>query len=392
MAEGQGAELGHADLEPGHADLVDASAPTAVLPEAAVAGARGRSATGAFRGVPRAYFEEAAQIGSAVLADSAVSERVYGLGGLRCRVRYGDRAAEAAVHRALAHVEISPAGPPDLTIGVWDETQAARLLPEPHPHMLVDYRNHCLELCSDARYLALEERWLGTRSFIDRQAGVAWYCMRDARALPYYERAAPLRSLLNALLVGRGRHLVHAAAVGTSAGGVLLTGPPGAGKSSSALACLGGKLGFVADDWCGVTAGPGPRIFSVYASAKLRIDGLDRFPEMRERIDNFDRLDEEKATAFLSEHWRSGLLADCPVKAIFIPEVAGGARTAVVPTSGKEAWRAMTSWTLKQLTGCGRDSIALLTRFAASLPAFRLRLGGDRHEVRAALEEALARL
>jgi hypothetical protein len=172
----------------------------------------------------------------------------------------------------------------------------------------------------------------------------------------------------------------------------LLTGPPGAGKSSSALACLGGKLGFVADDWCGVTAGPGPRIFSVYASTKLRIDGLDRFPEMRERIDNFDRLDEEKATAFLTEHWRSGLVAECPVKAIFIPEVAGSARTAVVPTPGKDAWRAMTSWTLKQLTGCGRDSIALLARFAASLPAFRLMLGRDRHEVRAALEEAVARL
>jgi len=373
---------------------------TAVPPEAAAGGGRARPATGAFRGVPRAYFEEAGEIGRAVFADGAGRERVYSLGGLRCLIRYADGAAEAAVHRALAHVEISAGGPADLTIGVWDETQASRLLPEPHPHMLVDYRNHCLELCSDARYLALEERWLGTRSFIDRQAGVAWYCVRDAGTLPYYERAAPLRSLLNALLVGRGRHLVHAAAVGTSAGGVLLTGPPGAGKSSSALACLGGKLGFVADDWCGVTAGEtggetgrkSPRIFSVYASSKLRIDGLDRFPEMRARIDNFDRLDDEKATAFLAEHWRSALVAECPVKAIFIPEVAGGARTAVVPTAGKDAWRAMTSWTLKQLTGCGRDSIALLARFAASLPAFRLQLGRDRHEVRAALEEAVARL
>lgn len=385
MAEGQGAELAPTD---GTEPLVS----TAIAPEPAVAGARTRPATGAFRGVPRAYFEEAAAIGRAVFADGAGSERVYGLGGLRCLVRYADRAAEAAIHRALAHIEISPGAPPDLTIGVWDETRASHLLPEPHPHMLVDYRNHCLELCSDARYLALEERWLGTRSFIDRQAGAAWYCMRDAGALPYYERAAPLRSLLNALLVGRGRHLVHAAAVGTSEGGALLTGPPGAGKSSSALACLGGKLGFVADDWCGVAVGPAPRIFSVYASTKLRIDGLDRFPEMRGRIDNFDRLDEEKATAFLAEHWQSGLVADCPVKAIFIPEVAGGARTVVVPAPWKDAWRAMTSWTLKQLTGCGRDSIALLTRFAASLPAFHLRLGRDRHEVRATLEEALARL
>jgi hypothetical protein len=358
----------------------------------ALAGGRARPATGAFRGVPQAYFEEAGEIASAVLAGGAGRERVYGLGGLRCRVRYGDRAAETAVHRALAHVEVQPAGPVDLTIGVWDESQAAHLLPEPHPHMLVDYRNHCLELCSDGRYLALEERWLGTRSFIDRQAGQAWCCLRDAAALPYYERAAPLRSVLNALLVGRARHLVHAAAVGTRDGGVLLTGPPGAGKSSTALACLDGALGHVADDWCGVHAGPQPRIFSVYASAKLRMDALERFPEIRDRIDNFDRLDAEKATAFLAEHWRSRLVVECPVKAIFIPEVAGRATTVVVPTSGINAWRAMTSWTLKQLTGCGRDSIALLTRFAASLPAFRLLLGRDRREVRAAVEEAVARL
>jgi len=111
VAEGQGAELGHA----GSADV---SASTAVLPEGVAADARTRPATGAFRGVPRAYFEEAAQIGRAVFASGAGLERVYGLGGLRCHVRYADRAAEAAVHRALAHVEISPGGPADLTIGV----------------------------------------------------------------------------------------------------------------------------------------------------------------------------------------------------------------------------------------------------------------------------------
>jgi hypothetical protein len=376
-------------------DITRASAPaTTPLPEH-----RPRPTSSAFRGVPGLYFNEAARVGEAVLAEGPAIERMYLLGGLRCRIRYAGRAVESAVHRALAHLEqpasVAAAGtgaPVDLDVGVWDETGARHLLPEPHPHMLVDYRNHCLELCTDARYLALDERWLGTRSYVDREAGVAWACLGDARALPYYEKTAPLRSVLNALLVVRGRHLAHAAAVGTPEKGVLLTGAAGAGKSSTALACLSGSLRYLADDFCGVQPGDPPRIFSVYAGAKLRRDGLARFPELRARVDGVERLDQEKATTFVSEHFAGRMLAACPAAAILIPEVTGAARSAIVPAPSKDAWRAMVSWTIKQLAGCRRDSIELLTRFCAALPAYHLRLGTDREEVRATLEDFVAKL
>lgn len=395
-----------------HAPTEAAAAAAASAAGVAAAGERGRPTTTAFRGVPAAYFEEAADVGRAAFDAAAAREagdeggddgaraRSYDLGGLRLCVRYAGRAVETAVHRALAHLELpapasSPSPSPDLTVTVWDEARAARLLPEPHPHMLVDYRNHCLELCSDGRYLALDERWLGTRAYVDRRAGEAWACVRDVAALPYYEKTAPLRSVLNALLVARGRHLAHAAAVGLPDRGVLLAGAPGAGKSSTALACLAGGLRYLADDFCGVAlseaggdGGAGaPRVFSVYAGAKLRRDGLERFPEMRPLVDGVERLGQEKATTFVSEHWRDRMLASCPARAILIPEVTGRARSAVEPTAGRDAWRALMSWTLKQLGGWRRESIELLTRFCAPLPAYRLLLGTDRDEVRATVED-----
>jgi hypothetical protein len=353
---------------------------------------RPRKVSGAFRGVPRAYFEEAAEVANRVLTSRRGPEKWYWLGGLRCRVRYGSEGVAAVFHRTLAHLETAAETGPDLDVGVWDEGEAEELLPEPHPHMLVEYKNHCLELCSNARYLALDERWLGTRSYVDRQAGLAFYCVRDITALPYYETAAPLRSVVNTLLSARGRHLVHAAAVGTRSKGVLFTGPPGAGKSSTALSCLGGELGYLADDWCGVRDGDSPGLFSVYASAKLRPENVDRFAELRSQIHNYDRLDHEKATLFLAENWMRSLVLESPAKAILVPNVSGRATSVIAPMPQKEAWRAMIGWTLPQLPGCGRDSTALLTRFCARLPAFRLELGYDRTELRATLERFVAEL
>lgn len=381
MAEGQNSGLTVTALPP------DGASP------AAAADRRPRRLSQAFGGVPHSYFLEASRIAEAVMADApAPSQRCYLLGGLRCRIRYADRGVESAVHRALAHVEVAATAEPDLDIGVWDEARALHLLPEPHPHMLVDYKNHCLQLCSDSRYLALDERWLGTRSYIDRLSGKAWYCFRDVAALPYYEKTAPLRSVLNTLLAERRRHLVHAAAVGTPESGLLLTGASGAGKSSTALACLSGSLRYLADDFCGIQAGHQPRIFSVYSSAKLRADNLDRFPEVRLRTDGYERLDQEKAATFIAEHWADRMLIDCPVKAILIPVVTGNARTTIQATPGKDAWRAMLSWTLRQLAGWGRESITLITEFCAPLPAFRLLLGTEPREIGATLEDFAAGL
>jgi hypothetical protein len=351
-----------------------------------------RHVSRALGAVPKAYFEEAVGVARAVFAEGAV-ERDYFIGGLACRIRFAEERAEAALHRALSHLEVSRQAAVELEINVWDASRTELRLPEPHEIMLLYYRNHCLALCSDARYLALDERWLGAKSFIDRERGEAWYCLEDVARLPYYQKAAPLRSVLNALFGARGRHLVHAAALGTSAGGVLLTGASGAGKSSTALTCLGGALGYLADDWCGLWDAGTPRIFSVFNSAKLCTDNLGRFPELAGSVQGYDGTDREKATLFLAERSPRALLGECPAKAILLPEVFASERTSIEPVPRRQAWQALIESTLSQLPGCEPNSAAaLITRTCASLPSFRLRLGTDRRHLRSTLEDFVAAL
>lgn len=348
-----------------------------------------RKISRAFRETPRLYFEEAAEVGQRVLSEGTYAERCYLLGGLACRVRYADRGVYEATHRALRHLEVRAPDAIDLEIGAWDQSRTGHRLPEPHPLMWEDYRDHCLRLCSDARYLALDEQWLGAKSYIDMQAGRAWYSVGDAATLPYYAIAAAMRTPINWLLAGRGRHVVHAAAVGTAEAGVLLAGPAGAGKSSTALSCLGTRLKYLGDDSCGIWDGEAPRIFSLYNSAKLRPENLDRFADLRDKLHDRDRLDDAKATIFLAEHWPDRLIVECPIKAVLLPEVACADRTSIEPAPRKAAWHALLSWTAPLIPCFGAASAALITRFSVRLPAFRLALGRDRDEVGRAIERFL---
>ena len=81
---------------------------------------------------------------------------------------------------------------------------------------------------------------------VDR-VGVAW--IRDGTAVPEFERAAPLRTMLSWYARGSDCELMHAATVGRSDGSVLLVGGGGSGKSTCAIACLESPLSFIADDY-----------------------------------------------------------------------------------------------------------------------------------------------
>lgn len=332
----------------------------------------------ALQSVPEAFFREAADVAHRVEALSpAPSEFRFSIDGLIVRCRFFDAALDAKIRPAFAHLATSAATTADLTINLWTERPSLPAIPAAHPLMLETARKHLLRLCSDARFKAFDEDWLGSRTWIDLDAGDAFYCVRDAAALPYYETAAPLRALLNAFLNRRGRQLVHASAVGDARGGLLLVGEGGSGKSSTALLCLDSPLFHMADDWCVVAPGGPPRLASVYNSAKLRPDNLHRFPALASRIHNHDKLDEEKATLFLHDHFPERLLAGAPARAVLLPIVTGEASTRVERVAGTHTWRAMVSCTLAQIPGADRESIALMSAFSARLPAYRLLLGRD---------------
>jgi len=344
----------------------------------------------ALRELPARYFEEAQGIARAALESGSSVERHYDLGSLRCRIRFGDDRVLRALHRALLHLAVDDRGNADLSVGVWDEARAGQMLPERPGNLSVTHPY--VELCSDARYAALDDPGAGFRSYLDRKAGVAWHAFDDVVKMPEHDRAAPLRLVFNPLLLERGMHLVHAAAVGTSRRGVLLTGHAGTGKSSTAFSCLGGSLSYLADSWCGISIHGPPEVFSVYSTAKLRPSGLERFAEAKAKVAGVDRGDDDKSILFIGEHWPSSLLSRCPASAILVPALTANRSTRIQPVAGAIGWRALVSSTLAHLPGLTRESVALLSRFCAGVPTFRLELGVDRFEVRAALENFVDRL
>ena len=115
---------------------------------------------------------------------------------------------------------------------------------------------------------------------------------------------------------------MHAAAVGTENGAVLITGKGGVGKSTAALSCLQAGLFYIADDYVITKLEPSPTVVSLYSTAKLNADHVAHFPGLSKYINNTEKLDQEKAVIFLNHGLGQKLVSEMPLKAILTPQIA----------------------------------------------------------------------
>ena len=124
------------------------------------------------------------------------------------------------------------------------------------------------ELAWDGALALMDAPTDGQLFAYDRSSRHGYFWVEDAGQLSIYERAAPLQTLFHWALREFGWQVVHAAGVGTEAGGVLLIGATGAGKSTTALSCLAGDgLRLLSDDKCLARLDPTPQAFAAYAPA-----------------------------------------------------------------------------------------------------------------------------
>lgn len=157
---------------------------------------------------------------------------------------------------------------PQARLSVWDSAATAvEMPPPPVPRDDFTRRGEPRGFGGD-RYLVASDASEHSVSAMDRGEGRGVYWIPDARNLPYTSRSAPLRTLFHWILMDRGRHLVHGAAVGDEQSGVLLVGTGGIGKSTTALRCLAAGMSFLGDDWLAFAADP-PRAYTLYSVAKL---------------------------------------------------------------------------------------------------------------------------
>lgn len=316
--------------------------------------------------------------------------RWYNVGDYPVRLRFANEALVPTMSRALEHLTTTAHRSPDLTVCLWDSASTGSAMPPP-PWSDSDYRERSeIRGYNTNGYRTAYELGSNFLSMLDTERNVALFWTRDADELPSYVSSAPLRTILHWWAGGHEHRLVHAGAVGTSDGGVLLAGKGGSGKSTTALACLDSDLSYVSDDYCLLESDPEPYAHSLYSSGKFGPGSVPHLPHLTSKINNADGLDTEKAIVFLNQHYPEKLTAGFPVRAVFIPRVHDQTHTTITPASRMESLHALAPSTLFQLSGAGRDAFADLATFAKNTPAYHLNLGSHTPSTPAAISDFLS--
>ena len=295
--------------------------------------------------------------------------------GTIIRLMFAGAALATQLLPALRHLLVEEAGTPDVIFHVWDtESTGIEMAPPPCQPTCFTYRGEIWTFLSKRVRSAyhFSDHSLSLLD-LDRREGVFW--LQQSASLPYWTIASPLRTLLHWWMEERGGQLLHAAAIGTEDGGLLLTGMGGVGKSTTALTCLAEGMSYVGDDYVLVTLDPEPVVHSLYATAKVNVEAIDRFRQFGPRLLASPAGVPQKAVMFLDGS--PALTRRLPLRAIATPSFAAGAETSFAATSADMLCTAASFSTLCQLPHAGRRTIDFVDRLVAELPRRELRLGSD---------------
>jgi hypothetical protein len=224
----------------------------------------------------------------------------------------------------------------------------------------------------------------------DSASDVAWWCLESIDGLEWWEEAAPFRPLLSWILPAHQRHFAHCAAVGSSDGAIVLVGPGGSGKSTTALACHLDGMGYVGDDYCLITNDPVPVVHSLYGTAKVRIGESVESGPLASYMMRATPPAGGKAVALVSARNGAHLVASAPVAVVAAVSVGTDSRTRVHDATRAEVLAALAPNSLQQLPGVTPASFTALSQLVRSTPVCRIELGHDRTEVVAVVRAVLA--
>lgn len=241
-----------------------------------------------------------------------------------------------------------------------------------------------------------EAEWASPHVFrsADRDRGRHLLGVARASALSPREGGAPLRRQLQWAL-GREVVFVHAAAVGSERGVVLLVGPGGAGKSSTSLACLGAGLGFLSDDYCLVNGDP-PVAHQLYSTARVADHDTGHFEAVAQPSVAAVPVDEEsvvdgKALYQVHTQHPDRIVTAAPVVGVVVLDRHLGDGPRLEPVGPATALRTLAPSTLWQLSLDPAFELAAMRRLVAAVPCHRLVLSPDRAANPPVIAELLAR-
>jgi len=314
-------------------------------------------------------------------------ERRYVVAERRIRVRFSSRRLAEGALRALAHLVVEPrrdaasAGTErELTVFVLDHDAPGNPLAGGaggSAGRVAARSGAAEERVERFSYDGPEGRGLLHEGFralflLDRAGERAAFWVGEPGRIPYYLASSPLLPILSWYLADRGRAVVHAGAVATETGAVLLAGKSGTGKSTAALACLAAGLDLLGDDMC-VIEPAAAIVHSLYCSAKVEAEDVGKHPALAAALAAEFRFTSEKALFLFDRHRAGAMRRSAPVAAVAIP-----VRGSVAPPqrlSAREAFLAIAPNTIFQLPGIGRNAAAGVKSLVTSVPVFRVGTG-----------------
>src|SRR3954451_366848 len=239
-------------------------------------------------GVAGAYLRDHASACDRAMERGGVITLDLRLGTDKVRLRFAGDALVPYAQPLTHQIESSSdATRPVLTIDLWDG-ESTGVLPPPFPGgeqvpakgeiRRSDEAGVRLQSTSGVRG---SDGAFEAMTIFDERASVIRYFVTMPDRIPWYERAAPLRTALHWGLTRSDCLLVHAGAVGSDGHAVLLAGRGGSGKSTTAVAALLAGHNYLGDDYAFLDlTGPQPAVHSLHTTAKLSPDALALLPEL----------------------------------------------------------------------------------------------------------------
>ncbi|NQT91917.1 MAG: glycosyltransferase [Lentisphaerae bacterium] len=337
----------------------------------------------------QAFYEETRQCYLRAAGSAGQIDRYVQLAGTTVRLCFAGPALVGHFTAALDHIGISPVADPDLTLCLWDSESTGIPMPLPPCKRSAFTDRGDIWGFNSTRIRSAFHYSDYSVNLLDRQTGVGIYWANDAALLPYWADSSPLRTLFHWHLEQHDCQLVHAAAVGTESGAVLVTGKGGIGKSTTALSCLRAGLHYLGDDYVAVCLGSEPAVYSLYGTAKLDPDHMTSFPELEALRRNPATPAHEKVVLDLHPHFAEQLKHRMPLKAIVMPRINGGHDTTFRPADPVTTRKAVCFTTMCQLPYVGRHTHDFFTSLCASVPGYVLELGSDLARIPDAISDLL---
>ncbi|RZS91446.1 hypothetical protein EV189_0687 [Motilibacter rhizosphaerae] len=312
------------------------------------------------------------------------------VGGVRLRLAFAGEELVPDLTMALGHLRVPP-GDAALEVRLFDSGSTGVAPPRfpwqapdvGHRGLVAGVSDDDVSTVFHGDLMALDGDFRAL-SLVRRSTGEALFWVLDRDRVPWWERAAPLRTLLHWALRGPRRLLVHAACVGTGGSGVLLAGPGGSGKSTTAVAALQAGLQYAGDDYVLVetgaetATGTGVRAHSVYGTAKLTAESAALLPGLPPVHPS--AYDGAKRVVDVGALHGDRLVRALDVRALVLPRPVPGSPTRLRPATAAQALMALAPTTVLQLPPDGGAALAPLAALARAVPVWHLDLGGDPRE------------